>query len=131
MKGPVVDLFTDTFAEMPWHLKEQRAMLEAHMREYAEDYNLEKYRGATDPIPTDALEAPSSTPASSVPVTEPVDWTSFGPTTHQNMYQAINSAMDIALASDSKALLFGAPRTICQPYVKSDSAGNQLRTFLA
>lgn len=108
LKGPVVDLFTDTFAEMPWHLKEQRAMLETHMREYADDYSLEKYRGAADPVPTEALQTPSSAPTSDVVVTAPMDWSSFGPTTHQNMYQAINSAMDIALASDSKTLLFGA-----------------------
>jgi hypothetical protein len=108
MKGPVVNLFTDTFAEMPWHLKEQRAMLETHMREYADDYNLEKYRGATGPIPAETLEAPTSSPAPALGVTAPVDWSSFGPTTQQNMYQAINSAMDIALASDKKALLFGA-----------------------
>lgn len=113
MKGPVVNLFTDTFAEMPWHLKEQRAMLETHIREYADDYNLEKYRGATGAIPTEALETPSSASASAIDATTPVDWSSFGPTTQQNMYQAINSAMDIALASNDKALLFGAlPRSI-------------------
>ena len=38
---------------------------------------------------------------------KPVDWSSYGPTTHLNMYQAINSAMDIALASNPKVLLFG------------------------
>ena len=111
-RGPVVNLFTDTFAEMPWHLQEQRAMLETHMREYSDDYSLDNYRGASEPASPSALELmPSSSSATTAEDAllraKPVDWSSYGPTTHLNMYQAINSAMDIALASNPKVLLFG------------------------
>jgi len=48
-RGPLKNLFTDTFAEMPWHLKEQHAMLENHVREYSDEYDLSRYTGALDP----------------------------------------------------------------------------------
>ena len=87
-------------------------MLETHMREYSDDYSLDNYRGASEPASPSALELmPSSSSATTAEEAllraKPVDWSSYGPTTHLNMYQAINSAMDIALASNPKVLLFG------------------------
>merc|ERR1719277_1021464 len=50
-KGPLRELFTDVFTDMPWNLEEQWQQTEKHVREYAADYNLSKYRDLEGPVP--------------------------------------------------------------------------------
>jgi 2-oxoisovalerate dehydrogenase E1 component alpha subunit len=42
-KAPVDDIFTDVYADMPWHLKEQLTGLKEHLKEYGDNYDLSHY----------------------------------------------------------------------------------------
>ena len=41
--GPLTDLFTDVYDELPKHLKEQQKELFDHLAKYKEHYDLSKY----------------------------------------------------------------------------------------
>lgn len=42
-KAPVSDLFSDVFAELPWHLQQQKEQLSAHLAKYGDEYNLSEF----------------------------------------------------------------------------------------
>ena len=44
-RPPMGELFTDVYAEPPWHLQRQRRMLEAHVAAHPEEYATELYAG--------------------------------------------------------------------------------------
>jgi len=99
-KGPLRELFTDVYTDLPWHLEEQAAYAEKHVREYSADYKLSAYRGLDGPAPTPDMKRIASAPRQlpKAPNSE---------TAEQTMVQAINDALSIALASNNRSVLFG------------------------
>ena len=99
-KGPLRELFTDVYTDLPWHLEEQAAYAEKHVREYSTDYKLSAYRGLDGPAPTPDMKRVASAPRQlpKAPNSE---------TAEQTMVQAINDALSIALASNNRSVLFG------------------------
>lgn len=99
-KGPLRELFTDVYTDLPWHLEEQAAYAEKHVREYSADYKLSAYRGLDGPAPTPDMKRVASAPRQlpKAPNSE---------TAEQTMVQAINDALSIALASNNRSVLFG------------------------
>lgn len=99
-KGPLRELFTDVYTDLPWHLEEQAAYAEKHVREYSADYKLSAYRGLDGPAPTPDVKRMASAPRQlpKAPNSE---------TSEQTMVQAINDALSIALASNNRSVLFG------------------------
>jgi 2-oxoisovalerate dehydrogenase E1 component alpha subunit len=43
LRAPVDDCFTDVYAEMPWHLREQLDTLKDHLERYGQNYDLSIY----------------------------------------------------------------------------------------
>lgn len=99
-RPPLREMFTDVYADLPWHLEEQAAYAEQHCREYSADYNLERYRGLDGPAPVPDLKRIASAPRRIPPAPS-------GPTQETTMVQAINDALSIALASNERTILFG------------------------
>mmetsp|Transcript_126980 Transcript_126980/g.270733 ORF Transcript_126980/g.270733 Transcript_126980/m.270733 type:complete len:796 (-) Transcript_126980:233-2620(-) len=99
-RGPLKDLFTDTYDELPWHLEEQWQDAERHVRAYAGDYAMERYRGLDGPMPPTEPSLVNSGPRRIPPAPS-------GPVEDSTMVAAINDALSIALASDPRSVLFG------------------------
>jgi len=99
-KGPLRELFTDVYTDLPWHLEEQAAYAEKHVREYSADYKLSAYRGLDGPAPTPDMKRVASAPRQLPKATN-------SETAEQTMVQAINDALSIALASNNRSVLFG------------------------
>eukprot|EP00747_Dinoflagellata_sp_TGD_P168763 gnl/TRDRNA2_/TRDRNA2_195925_c0_seq1.p1 gnl/TRDRNA2_/TRDRNA2_195925_c0~~gnl/TRDRNA2_/TRDRNA2_195925_c0_seq1.p1 ORF type:complete len:790 (-),score=115.86 gnl/TRDRNA2_/TRDRNA2_195925_c0_seq1:103-2472(-) len=99
-KPPLRDLFTDTYSDLTWNLEEQAAYIERHCREYASDYNLDRYRGLDGPAPAVQPASIASGPRKLPPAPK-------GPEHRTTMVNAINDALSIALASDPKTILYG------------------------
>eukprot|EP00435_Cladocopium_sp_Y103_P040750 s2083_g11.t1 len=99
-KAPLRELFTDVYTDLPWHLEEQAAYAQKHCREYSADYKMSAYRGLDGPAPTADPSRIASAPRHipKAPSSE----------THElTMVQAINEALSVALASNSRSVLFG------------------------
>jgi len=98
-RGALKEMFNDIYTDLPWHLEEQWQFLEKHVREYAADYNLNKFRDLDGPLPkmdpSRALSGPRVRPPAPT-----------GPTQRMTMVAAINDAMSIAL-QDEKTVLLG------------------------
>ncbi|CAE8628092.1 unnamed protein product [Polarella glacialis] len=99
-KPPLREMFTDVYTDLPWNLEEQAAYAEAHCREYSADYNMGKFRGLDGPAPVVDASRIASGPRHLPPAPT-------GPTKETTMVAAINDAMDIALASEKRTILFG------------------------
>eukprot|EP00928_Gymnodinium_smaydae_P061698 TRINITY_DN45728_c0_g1_i1.p1 TRINITY_DN45728_c0_g1~~TRINITY_DN45728_c0_g1_i1.p1 ORF type:complete len:795 (-),score=168.47 TRINITY_DN45728_c0_g1_i1:306-2690(-) len=99
-RPPLVDMFNDVYDELPWHLQEQHQYVQNHVRKYAADYDLKRYRDLDGPAPV-----VDSKKLASVPLRMPKEPT--GPTSEMTMVTAINDALSIALASNPKSVLFG------------------------
>lgn len=99
-KAPLRELFTDVYTDLPWHLEEQAAYAEKHCREYSADYKMSAYRGLDGPAPTPDPSRIASAPRHipKAPSRETQELT---------MVQAINEALSVALASNSRSVLFG------------------------
>lgn len=99
-KAPLRELFTDVYTDLPWHLEEQAAYAEKHCREYSADYKMSAYRGLDGPAPTPDPSRIASAPRHipKAPSSETQELT---------MVQAINEALSVALASNSRSVLFG------------------------
>lgn len=99
-KAPLRELFTDVYTDLPWHLEEQAAYAEKHCREYSADYKMSAYRGLDGPAPTPDPSCIASAPRHipKAPSRETQELT---------MVQAINEALSVALASNSRSVLFG------------------------
>lgn len=99
-KAPLRELFTDVYTVLPWHLEEQAAYAEKHCREYSADYKMSAYRGLDGPAPTPDPSRIASAPRHipKAPSRETQELT---------MVQAINEALSVALASNSRSVLFG------------------------
>ena len=99
-KPPLRDLFTDVYTDLPWHLEEQAAYAEKHVREYSSDYKMSAYRGLDGPAPTADPSRIASAPRNipKAPGSETQELT---------MVQAINEALSVALATNSRSVLFG------------------------
>lgn len=99
-KPPLRELFTDVYTDLPWHLEEQAAYAEKHCREYSADYKMSAYRGldgpAPKPDPNRIASAPRHIPKAASSETQEL-----------TMVQAINDALSVALASNSRSVLFG------------------------
>jgi 2-oxoisovalerate dehydrogenase E1 component beta subunit len=99
-KPPLADLFNDTYSELTWHLEEQRAYIERHVRDFPGDYNIARYRDLDGPMPPADPQRLASKPS----VVKPIP---AGPVQELTMVSAINDALSIALAEDKKTILFG------------------------
>lgn len=99
-RPPIADLFNDMYDEPPWHLQEQHAYLEKHVREHPTDYNISKYRNLDGPPPVIEPRKIASAPLRVPPAPS-------GPTQETTMVAAINDALSIALESDKRTILFG------------------------
>ena len=99
-KPPLRELFTDVFSDLPWHLEEQAAYAEQHCREYSSSYNMHTVRGLDGPAPSADPKRIASAPRVLPPAPR-------GEAKETTMVQAINDALSIALASDSRSVLFG------------------------
>merc|ERR1740129_2205168 len=98
-RGALKELFTDVYAELPWHLEEQWQAAEKHVRAYSADYNVKKFRDLDGPLPPmDPSRAASGPRVRPPPPT--------GPAQRMTMVAAINDAMSIAL-QDKKTILLG------------------------
>jgi 2-oxoisovalerate dehydrogenase E1 component beta subunit len=100
-RPPLEDMFTDMYDEKPWNLEEQWAYAEKHCREYASDYNLDRYRGLDNPTPPPVDQRRIA----SGPRTMPPAPT--GPEERVTMVNSINDALSIALAKEPKTVLMG------------------------
>jgi len=98
-RPPLKDLFTDMYDKLPWHLEEQWAYIEKHVREYPGSFNIDRYRNLDGPAPPVDPRRIASEPLSKPPAPT-------GPTQELTMVAAINEALSIALA-DKKTVLFG------------------------
>jgi len=99
-KPPLKEMFTDTFDELPWHLEEQHAYAQKHVREYSADYNMDRYRGLDGPAPVEEPHRMTSAPRKVPPP-------ATGPSEETTMVAAINDALSIALAEEQRTVLFG------------------------
>lgn len=98
-RPPLKDLFTDMYDQLPWHLEEQWAYIEKHVREYPGEFNINQYRNLDGPAPPVDPRRIASEPIKTPPAPA-------GPTQEQTMVVAINDALSIAL-NDKKTVLFG------------------------
>ncbi|CAJ1366237.1 unnamed protein product [Effrenium voratum] len=99
-RPPLRDLFTDTYTDLPWHLEEQAAYAEKHVREYSQDYKMSAYRGLDGPAPVPDARRIASAPRQMPPAPT-------GKTREMTMVQSINEALSIALSSNERTVLFG------------------------
>jgi len=99
-RPPLKDLFTDMYDQLPWHLEEQWAYIEKHVREYPGDYSINRFRHLDGPAPPVDQRRIASKPLHEPPAPT-------GPAQETTMVAAINDALSIALASEPKTVLFG------------------------
>jgi len=99
-RPPLKDMFNDMYDQLPWHLEEQHAFVQKHVREFPDEFNIENYRDLDGPAPVSEPARLTSKPLRGA--TEPT-----GPATEMTMVAAINDALSIAMASNPKSILFG------------------------
>lgn len=95
LRGPLVQLFEDTFDVMPDHLLEQHAQLEKHVREYPDEYELQKFRDATSPLPAAVANFTPMADRKLRPAPSPRKAPDGAETEEMNMCDAVKSALAV------------------------------------
>jgi len=99
-RPPLRDLFTDMYDKLPWHLEEQCAYMERHVRQYPGSFSMRRHKGLDEPMPAVDLRVLKSGESAKQPDLS-------GPSERMTMVAAINEALSIALATEPRTVLFG------------------------
>jgi len=99
-RPPLRDLFADMYDKLPWHLEEQCAYMERHVRQYPDSFSISRHKGLDGPTPAVDPRMLKSGESGKQPNLS-------GPSERMTMVAAINEALSTALATEPRTVLFG------------------------
>jgi len=98
-RPPLRDLFTDMYDKLPWHLEEQCAYMEQHVRQYPASFSMSRYKGLDEQLPAADPKLLKSGSGEQPDLS--------GPSENMTMVAAIKEALSTALATEPRTVLFG------------------------